>query len=127
VRRVIEEATNERDFSVFDELVSPDFVDHEAGPEGEKGLTATVAAVFPDWHLTTEDQVAEGDKVVSRLAARGTHRGEFMGRPPTGRRVEVSAINLARVEGGKIVESWGNSDQPGMLRQIGVVPEAVRF
>ncbi len=127
VRRAIGEATNGRNLSVFDEIVSPSFVDHEAGPEpsgpeGEKRLLSMMLAAFPDWHLTIEDQIAEGDKVVTRLRARGTHRGEFRGIAPTGRRVTVAAINIARLDGGKIVESWGNSDALGMMRQLGAIP-----
>jgi predicted ester cyclase len=132
VRRVKEEATNRRNFSIFDELLSPEFVDHEAGPnssgpEGEKELLSTVADAFPDWRWDIEDMVAEGDKVVTRYVARGTHRGEFMGASPTGEEVAVTGINVVRLEGEKIVESWGNSDQLAMLRQIGMVPAEVSF
>jgi predicted ester cyclase len=132
VRRVIEEATNKRNFVVFDELISSNLVDHEAGPEpggpeGEKELLSTVTEAFPDWRWDVEDMMAEGDKVITRYVARGTHRGEFMGAAPTGEEVAVSGINIVRLEDGKIVESWGNSDQLGMLRQIGVIPSEVRF
>ncbi len=132
VRRVIEEATNRKNFAVFDELISPSFVDHEAGPgpggsESEKKLLSTVAEAFPDWRWDVEDMMAEGDKVITRYVARGTHRGEFMGAPPTGKEVIVTGINIVRLEGGKIVESWGNSDQLGMLRQIGVIPAEISF
>jgi steroid delta-isomerase-like uncharacterized protein len=132
VRRVIEEATNRKNFAVFDELISPSFVDHEAGPEPggsecEKKLLSTVAEAFPDWRWDVEDMMAEGDKVITRYVARGTHRGEFMGAPPTGEKVTLTGINIVRLEGGKIVESWGNSDQLGMLRQIGVIPAEVSF
>ena len=132
VSRVIEEATNKRNLAVFDELVSPYFVDHEAGPEpggpeGEKALLSTITEAFPDWRWDVEDMMAEGDKVITRYVARGTHRGEFMGAAPTGEEVAVSGINIVRLQDGKIVESWGNSDQLGMLRQIGVVPSEVRF
>lgn len=127
VRRVIEQGTNAKDLSVFDELVSASFVDHEAGPEpggpeGEKRLVEMITFAFPDWRWSIEDQIAEGDKVVTRYTARGTHRGEFMGIAPTGEQVEVPGINIVRIEGGKIVESWGNSDQLGMMRRLGAVP-----
>jgi predicted ester cyclase len=66
-----------------------------------------------------EEMLALYDKVITRYVARGTHRGEFMGAAPTGKEVAITGINIVRVEGGKIVESWGNSDQLGWMRQIG--------
>ena len=119
VRRVIEEGTNQKNLAVFDELVSSSFVDHEAGsepggPEDEKELLSSVAEAFPDWGIT-------------RYVARGTHRGEFMGAAPTGKEVSFTGINIVRLEGGKIVESWGNSDRLGWMRQLGVVPVEVSF
>jgi predicted ester cyclase len=132
VRRVIEEATNKRNLAVFVELVAPDFVDHEAsskpsGPEGEKQVLSTIADAFPDWRWDVEDMMAEGDKVITRYVARGTHCGEFLGAAPTGEDVAASGINIVRLEGGESVESWDNSDQLGLLRQIGVVPPEVGF
>ncbi len=133
VRRVIEEGVNGRNLAVFDELISPTFVDHEAdgsepgGPEGEKELLSSVRESFPDWRWEIEDMLAVEDKVVTRYVARGTHRGEYMGAPPTGKAVAFTGINIVRLEEGKMVESWGNSDQLGWLRQIGVVPADIRF
>jgi steroid delta-isomerase-like uncharacterized protein len=133
VRRVIEEGTNRKNLAVFDELVSTSFVDHEAGsrpgggPEDEKELLSSVAEAFPDWRWDVEEMLAVDDKVITRYVARGTHRGEFMGAAPTGKEVAITGINIARIERGKIVESWGNSDQLGWMRQIGVVPAEVRF
>lgn len=110
VRRVVEEGTNGKNLYIFDELVSPSFVDHEAGPEpggpeGEKRLMEMITIAFPDWRWDIEDQIAEGDKVVTRYTARGTHRGEFWGIAPTGEEVEVIGINIVRIREGKIVES----------------------
>ena len=126
VRRVIEKGTNAKDLSVFDELVSTSFVDHEAGPEpgepeGAKRLMEMITAAFPDWRWSIEDQIVEGDRVVTRYTARGTLWGEFMGIAPTGEEVEVTGINIVRVEKGKIVESWGNSDKLRMMRRLGAI------
>ena len=132
VRKVIEEGTNRKNLAVFDELVSPSFIDHEAGsepggPEDEKELLSSVAQAFPDWQWEIEEMLAVEDKVITRYVARGTHRGAFMGVPPTGVEVAFTGINIVRIEEGKIVESWGNSDQLGWMRQIGVIPAHVAF
>jgi predicted ester cyclase len=71
--------------------------------------------------------LAAEDKVITRYVVRGTHRGEYMGAQPTGEEIAITGINIVRLEDGKVVESWGNSDQLGWLRQIGVVPAEVRF
>jgi predicted ester cyclase len=76
---------------------------------------------FPDVVSTIEDLIAEGDKVVARWRSRATHRGEYMGIPPTGEEVEFTGISVYRIEGGKIAESWNSEDQLGLLRQIGGV------
>ena len=133
VRRVIEEGVNAQDLSVFDELISPSFVDHEAegsepgGPEGEKELLSSIRESFPDWRWDVEDMLAAEDKVITRYVLRGTHQGEYMGAKPTGKEVAFTGINIVRLEDGKVVESWGNSDQLGWLRQIGVVPVDISF
>lgn len=133
VRRVIEEGVNKQDLSIFDGLISPSFVDHEAdgsgpgGPEGEKELLSSVRESFPDWRWDIEEMLAAEDKVITRYVVHGTHRGEFMGAAPTGREVAFTGINISRLEGGRIVESWGNSDQLGWMRQIGVVPDEISF
>jgi steroid delta-isomerase-like uncharacterized protein len=80
---------------------------------------------FPDLSCTVEDQVAEGDKVVSRWTLRGTHQGEFFGVPASGKRVEMSGIQVDRFaeESGKIVEEWAEFDLLGAMRQMGAIPE----
>jgi predicted ester cyclase len=77
---------------------------------------------FPNIHVTIEDQIAEGDKVVTRWTGHGTHQGELMGIPPTNKAVTVTGIAIDRIVAGKIVEHWENFDQLGMLVQLGVVP-----
>ncbi len=95
--------------------VSPDL-------QGLKQFVTVVTAVFPDWHPTIEDMIAEGDKVVVRFTGSGTHKGEFMGIPPTGKQVTITAIAIQRIAGGKIVENWLQADMLGMMQQLGVVP-----
>jgi len=77
---------------------------------------------FPDIHWTLDDLVVEGDKVAVRCTVTGTHKGEFMGIPPTNKKVKVQAFAIDRVVGGKIVEEWGISDTLGLMQQLGVVP-----
>ena len=76
----------------------------------------------PDVHFTVEDQVAEGDKVATRLTTTGTYQGEFAGIPATGKPVSVTAMNIHRVSGDQIQEAWFNWDALGMMQQLGVVP-----
>ena len=77
---------------------------------------------FPDMRITIEDQVAEGDKVVTRWTASGTHQGDLMGIDPTGRRATVTGITIDRISGGKVEETWTNFDAMGMMQQLGVIP-----
>ncbi len=79
-------------------------------------------SAFPDIHLTIDDMVAEGDKVAVRITMTGTHKGEFMGIPPTNKKVTIWAINIYRIAGGKIVEELGKADTLGLMQQLGVVP-----
>ena len=129
VRRLFEEFVTKGDESVVNELIAEDYVDHNPpspniapGPEGVKQLFAGRRSAFPDAAVTVEDQVSEGDKVVSRLTITGTHQGEFMGIPATGKSFSMGAVAIFRIEGGKIVERWGESDNIGMMQQLGVVP-----
>jgi predicted ester cyclase len=110
VRRVYEEAITQNKPEVFDEIMSPDIVDHAPfpdqapGSEGFKGVFAMMLSAFPDYHSTVEEQIAEGDKVVTRFISEGTHQGEFLGIAPTGNRVRVTGIDIDRLVEGKIVE-----------------------
>jgi predicted ester cyclase len=130
VRRVYEEAISQNKPEVFDEIMSPDIVDHAPFPdqapglEGFKGVFAMVLSAFPDYHSSVEDQIAEGDKVVTRFSSQGTHQGEFLGIAPTGNRVRVTGIDIDRVVEGKIVEHWSEADLLGMMTQLGVIPES---
>ena len=131
VRRLIEEVVSGGNIDALDEIAAENLVDNDPGRppgipqgrEGQKALVAGYRAAFPDLKMTVEDQIAEGDKVVTRWIARGTHNGDLMGIPATGREATVSGIFIDRIANGQIAESWANWDQLGMLQQIGVVPE----
>jgi len=115
-------------WSAVEELVAADLVDHNPAPgqgpgfEGVKQVFSQFRAAFPDFAFTVEDMIAEGDKVVSRLTARGTHKGDFQGVPATGKQVMQTGIDIVRIAGGKAVERWGEFDNLGLLQQLGVVP-----
>ena len=121
------EALNQRNWAAFEELVTPDLVLHNAsmtiqGFEAYKQFVSMYFTAFPDLRFTIEDMIAEGDTVVARQTARGTHQGELMGIPPTGKQVSTTGINIFRFANGKGVEEWFNGDDLGLLQQLGVVP-----
>lgn len=128
-RRLLEEVWSKGNFAVIDDLVDANYVNHDPnaaqlppGREGMKQFAMAYRSAFPDLSMTVEDQVAEGDKVVTRWCARGTHKGALPGLPATGKSATVTGIGIDRIVNGKIVESWGNWDQFGMLRQLGAIP-----
>jgi steroid delta-isomerase-like uncharacterized protein/deazaflavin-dependent oxidoreductase (nitroreductase family) len=114
--------------ALFDELLAPTYVLHFpgsppiAGIEQAKGLMAAYTSAFPDLQLTTEDMVAEGDKVAIRNTWRGTHHGAFQGVPPTGQHVTFTGSDIFRFVGGKIAEQWADLDALGLMQQLGVIP-----
>jgi steroid delta-isomerase-like uncharacterized protein len=120
------------DLDELDQLVSEDAVDHDTqnpnagihGPEGAKRTAGIYRGAFSDLKITVADQIAEGDKVVTRWTAVGTQDGDLPGLPASGRSSTVTGITIDRIEGGKIVESWGNWDTLGMMQQLGAVPAA---
>jgi steroid delta-isomerase-like uncharacterized protein len=128
VRRFYDEGWNANNLDVYDELVTEDFVDHQAlpglppGREGFKQLNALFRAAFPDVVVEVEDVVAEGDRVAARWTSSGTHKGPLFGIPATGRAVKVTAMVVYRIEDGRLAEGWINRDDLGMMRQLGVVP-----
>lgn len=127
--RLIEEVWNRGNFAVVDELIAGDYLGHSSTPGGEthgragyKRYYAGLREAFPDLQVTVEDQIAEGDKVVTRWTARGTHQGEFQGIPPTDRQGTITGITIDRIANGKVVECWANADDLGMMRLLGIVP-----
>jgi SnoaL-like polyketide cyclase len=92
-----------------------------ATPEARPGVAG--ALQVPDWHMTVEDLIAGGDKTVARVSVTGTHKGEFMGVPPAGTRVDVQLIDIMRFDGaGLVCEHWGVADMLSLMQQLGVVP-----
>ena len=126
IRRLIKEV-EQGNLDVVDELLAPDFVDHDLLPdqepdrEGYKRGLAEDSAAFSNIHITIEDQIAEGDKVVTRFTWRGTHDGgTFMGRDPAGKKVEARAIFVHRIANGKVKEEWSASDTLKLMHQLDV-------
>ena len=126
-RRVFDEILNQGDLALVDELFSPETVDHNPLPgqlpgfEGARQGFQVLRTGFPDIHFTVDDQIAEGDKVVTRWTMRGTHDGVFMQAPPTGKQVTISAIAIFRIVDGRIVDRWRAADDLGRLQQIGAI------
>ena len=122
------EIWNTGDLTIADEIFAADFVNHDPSVpdvinlEGLKGLVVMSRIATPDLRITIEDMIAEGDKVVARLSAIGTHKGDFMGIPPTGVQVMNTRMITFRIDSGKIVETWENYDMLGVLQQLGVMP-----
>ncbi len=134
VRGFYEKAVNQGDLSAVDELVAAGEIAHYSGgaighntPESVKQWVVAIRAAFPDIHVTVEDFLAEGDKLVNRVTYRGTHLGEWTdpvwGRlAPTGRQVTWMAIAINRFDSGKSVEAWDLMDDSAMWRQLGLIP-----
>jgi steroid delta-isomerase-like uncharacterized protein len=126
VMRRFYEASGDVDRQI--DLLGADYVDHSLPPgmppgaEGFRHLAAGFGQAFPDLQVTVEHLVAEGELVASRVTVTGTHRGPLLGMPATGRRVTFTSTNISRVANGKIAEHWGNSDQLGLMQQLGAIP-----
>ena len=129
-RRLIDEGFTGGDLAVCDELVAPDSIENQRGNrpgiEGTKGTIRTLHTWFSDFKLEIIDLVATEDTVWIRNRATGVNTGEVMGRPATGRPLDVTVIDIIRFADGKVVEHWGVADQLGMLIQLGLFgrPEA---
>ena len=127
VRRFYEEI-DKGNLAAMDELVAEDYIDHAPPPfpglalgrEGLKQSFKLFLDATPGFHRI-EDQIAEGDKVVTRLTAYGTHEGDLPGAPRTGNKLEMTAIVIHRIAGGKLAEKWSNKDVLGFLQQIGML------
>jgi len=123
VRRWIE-ALNKRNLALLDELMAPDFIDHTYQLRGledfKQSLTMEIKG-FPDFHMTIEDIIAEGDKVWVRLKDTATHIGEYRGLAPTGKKFTETGVLISRIVDGKIVEMWAVADELDFLKQLGVI------
>ncbi len=133
IRRWYEEVANEGRLEVTDELFVDNYVDHDPpsptevwprGPEGARQSLAAYRTAFPDLHFTVEGMIAEGDEVAVRYVFDGTHRGEFLGIPATGREIRLTGIALWRILGQEIVESWSQFDVLDFIQQVDTWPRA---
>lgn len=130
IRRAVDEVWNQGDLTAVDRFVASDFIRHSLtiddppvdGREGVKQFYRMLRAAFPDMHFTIDDLIAEGDRVVLRWSATGTHQGPFEGYAPTGKELRVTGIDINRVANGKLVECWTAVDDLGMTQQLGGIP-----
>ncbi len=127
VRRFFDLGPSRGDMSAAKELLAPNFVLHLPLPAavGVQGISDVVTAcreAFEHLNVTVEDMVAEGDRVAARFTARGVHKGQFMGLPPTGKPITMTGIEIFRIENGKIAELWGEANLLGLMQQLGILP-----
>ena len=127
IERIPLEVINNNKFELIDELYATDYVEHTPQPgvpptrEGFKQTAIALKKAFPDLHYTIDDVVDGGDRIVHRLTASGTMKGEFAGMPATGKYATWTEIHIGRVANGRLVEHWSLVDQLGMLVQLGIV------
>ncbi len=129
VAAFIQELFTHGDLEAVDRYLAVDMVNHDApfrgaaeGREGIRQAAAMFREALPDWHSVVDELVAEGDIVVERFTASGTHRGNLMGVPATGQTLILQGMQMFRIGHGKIVERWGRLDEMALLRQLGLVP-----
>jgi steroid delta-isomerase-like uncharacterized protein len=126
-RRIFEDVWNRKNLNAIDDLISADYIHHDAnspaasGIDGYKQFVNYYMNAFPDAHFTIDDAFTDGQSEVTRWTVVGTHEGELAGIPRTGRRFSVTGISIARIANGKIIESWNNWDALGLMQQLGVV------
>jgi len=130
-QRFLDEVVSRKNLEAIDEFVARDFIEHEELPpgvppglEGIKFFFAEWAKGFPDGRASLDMSIAEGDLVVGYETWRGTHTGEYLGMPPSGKTVAYKVIDIVRVANGKVVEHWGVGDNLALMQQIGAIPEA---
>jgi steroid delta-isomerase-like uncharacterized protein len=128
IRAYVETVWNQKQLDRADEVVAPDFIDHAPLPgqapglDGAKEKWAMYLTAVPDLRVTIEELVAEGDKVGVRRSYEGTHQGELLGIPATGKRLQVGSISIFRLAEGKIAENWEQLDRLALMQQLGVIP-----
>lgn len=127
-RRFVDEVITAGDVDKVDQLMAPDFAEHEQMPgmpadgrEAAKWFINTMRSAFSGFEYSIEDLIAEGDRVVARAKLRGTHTGEFMGIPPTSKPFEIDTIDIVQMKDGKAVAHWGVTDAMAMMQQLGVM------
>lgn len=127
VRRFVEEAQSRHNLAAVDEYLTPDFTDYSvpAGlPPTREGVKLQFAGFFqalPDLHAIIHEQIADDDRVVTRKTLRGTHQGELMGIPPTGKTIDIEVIDILTIREGKIVSHRNMVDHLGLIRQLGAL------
>ena len=132
VRRFFEVGPSKGDLEAADSLLAPEFSLHTPLPTPGPGIPAmnnvitTCRAAFHGLQVTIDDMMAEGDKVTCRFNARGVHNGEFMGLPPTGKKIAMTGIEIFRLRDGKIAELWGEANLMGLMQQLGILPGPLR-
>jgi steroid delta-isomerase-like uncharacterized protein len=120
----IYEAVNTGNLSLLDKFVAPDYIEHSEGFQGVEPFRQQVSAfraAFPDLHVTIDDVVIAGERFASRTTVTGTHSGDLMGLPATGKQISVEAVDIGRVENGQAKERWGGLNMYSMLTQLGVI------
>jgi len=128
VRRLFDEVVNRHNPDIVEQLIVADAVDHNPGPsdapgrQGLKEVFMMLHTAFPDLHGTIDDMIAEDDTVVVRWTISGTNTCKCMGLGPTTRQMTGNGMDILRIVDGKITDRWGNSDDMGMLVQLGIVP-----
>lgn len=127
IRRVFEEGINGRNMGALDGVIGDDYVNHSfpapaPGREGFKQVIGMFLSAFPDMHITLNDVLGEGDRVVTRGYFTGTHSGEFMGIPATGKQINVNYMDMWVIHDGKAAENWVQMDLLSLMQQLGVAP-----
>ena len=124
-RAVIERGFNDGDLEGLEDVVAPDIIEHQdgatSGIDGLRALITELRTSFPDLHLAIQDTATSGDTAWFRIRASGTNDGPLYGRPPTGRPMEITVMDVMRVEDGRLVEHWGVADRLAVLKQMGAM------
>ena len=124
-RRIYDEMIGEGNMDVVDEVLHDDFVEHEAmpdmptGKDAPKAMMAMLREAFPDLRAEVDDTIEQGNKLAVRCRFLGTHQGEFMGVPATGRSIEINVMDVLEFEGDQVIAHWGVMDSAGLMEQLG--------
>jgi len=121
----IYEAVNTGNLALLDKFVAPGYTEHSEGFQGVEPFRQQITAfraAFPDLRVTIDDLITDGSRFASRTTITGTHTGDLMGMPATGRRISVEAVDIGRIEDGQAQERWGGLNMYSMLTQLGVIP-----